>query len=118
MWQMRPGRHEASEPALPTDSFGTLWYRYFFFGWLFRDVSRGSFAERAAAWRFNRRARRYLPIYLRRWLVLVVSSYVLGAWLDQSLSLVHPAAFFYLVSGVSFAMSVLIVRLWLGLMFE
>jgi hypothetical protein len=58
--------------------------------------------------------RRYLPIYLRRWVVLVVSSYVVGA-LFQGLSLGHAATFFYCVSCVSFAMAILIVRSWLGL---
>ena len=34
-------------------AFRTLLYRYFFFGWLFRDVTRGNLFERAAAWRHN-----------------------------------------------------------------
>ena len=29
-------------------AFRTLLYRYFFFGWLYKDVSRGSMLERAA----------------------------------------------------------------------
>jgi hypothetical protein len=95
-----------------------LLYRYFFFEWLFRDVSRGSFLERAAALRFNRQMRRCLPIYLRRWIVLVVSSYALGALFENALSLSHAATVFYCVSCASFAMSMLIVRLWLGLRYE
>lgn len=34
-------------------AFRTLLYRYFFFGWLFKDASRGNLFERSAAWRFN-----------------------------------------------------------------
>ena len=41
-------------------SFGTLLYRYFFFGWLFKDVNRGNLLERAAAWRHNREQARWL----------------------------------------------------------
>ncbi len=42
-------------------------YRYFFYGWLFRDAHRGSSLERAAALRHNRTAARWLPTYLLRW---------------------------------------------------
>ena len=49
-------------------TFGTLLYRYFFFGWLFRDVNRGTVLERAAAWRHNQAQARWLPTYMRRWL--------------------------------------------------
>jgi hypothetical protein len=44
-------------------------YRYFFYGWLFRDADSGSALERAAALRHNRNSARWLPTYLRRWLV-------------------------------------------------
>jgi hypothetical protein len=38
-------------------AFRTLLYRYFFFSWLFRDVTQGNLLERTAAWRHNQRAR-------------------------------------------------------------
>ena len=47
-----------------------VFYRYFFFGWLFRDAGRGSLSERRAAWRHNLAQARWLPTYLRRWLTL------------------------------------------------
>jgi hypothetical protein len=62
---------QAGRPGM---AFYLLVYRYFFFDWLFRDVNRGSFLERAAAWRFNREMGRYLPVYLRRWVILIVCS--------------------------------------------
>jgi len=65
-------RGGASEPL------HSLLYRYFFFDWLFSDVSRGSLLERAAAWRSNREMRRYLPVYLRRWLVIFIGGYGMG----------------------------------------
>jgi hypothetical protein len=44
MAQTREGLPEVS----PHMSFSTLLYRYFFFGWLFKDVNRGNLLERAA----------------------------------------------------------------------
>ena len=49
-------------------SFGTLLYRYFFFGWMFRDVTRGNLLERSAAWRHNQSQAHWLLTYMRRWL--------------------------------------------------
>ena len=108
-------RHQTSPADQSTEAFHLLVYRYLFFDWLFRDVNRGSSLERAAAWRFNREMRRYLPIYLRRWVVLVVSSHALGALFESGLSLSHAATFCYCVTSVSAAMAILIVRSWLGL---
>jgi hypothetical protein len=108
-------RHATSEPGHSGDSLYVLLYRYFFFEWLFRDVNAGSSLERAAAWRFNREMRRHLLVYLRRWAILVVSSSALGAWLEQGLAMGHAAKFFYCVTCASLVMSMLIVRLWLGL---
>jgi hypothetical protein len=49
--------------------FRTLLYRYFFFGWLFKDVNRDAdMFERAAAMRHNRRMAGWLPKYMLRWL--------------------------------------------------
>lgn len=45
-------------------------YRYFFFGWLFRDAGRGSSLERAVALRHNRGQAKWLPVYMRRWVVV------------------------------------------------
>ena len=108
-------RHQTSRTDQSTEAFHLLVYRYLFFDWLFRDVNHGSSLERAAARRFNREMRRYLPIYLRRWVVLVVSSHALGALFESGLSLSHAAALCYCVTSVSAAMAILIVRSWLGL---
>jgi hypothetical protein len=75
-------------------SFARLLYRYWFFGWLFRDANRGTAAERAAALRHNRERARWLPVYIRRWVVLVGTCYAVGAWFEQiGLSAVAPMAF-------------------------
>jgi hypothetical protein len=44
-------------------------YRYFFYGWLFRDGNSGSGLERAAALRHNREQAKWLPIYFVRWVI-------------------------------------------------
>ena len=49
-------------------AFRTLLYRYFFFDWLFKDVSRGDLMARSAAWRFNQSRAHWLLTYMRRWL--------------------------------------------------
>jgi len=107
----------SSNPGHSPEPLGVLLYRYFFFEWLFRDASHGSPLERAAAWRFNRQMRRYLPTYLRRWAIVVVLSYVLGVWFDRVLLLDYAGTFLYCVSSLSIAMSALIMRAWLGLRF-
>ena len=98
-----------------TEALHLLLYRYFFFDWLFRDASCGSLLERAAAWRFNREMRHYLPVYLLRWVTVVVLSYSLGQMFETWLTFAHAAAFCYVVTSLSVAMAVLIVRSWLGL---
>ena len=44
-------------------------YRYFFYDWLFRDADGDSDRERALALRHNRDQAKWLPVYLRRWVV-------------------------------------------------
>lgn len=91
----------------------TLLYRYFFFGWLFRDASQGSFLERAAALQFNRQRRSYLPIYLWRWLVLVVLSYALGSLVETGFAPGLAAGLCYGMMTVSFVVAASIARSWL-----
>jgi hypothetical protein len=44
-------------------------YRYFFYGWMFRDTDLGSDWERAAAARHNQIQAKWLPTYMFRWLI-------------------------------------------------
>ena len=115
---MRPLSDGTGDPGCSERPLRSLIYRYFFFGWLFRDASRGSALERAAAWRFNRQRSRYLPRYLRRWASLVLLSYVLGLLLERNLALDLAATFFYCVTALAIAMSVLIAGSWLGFQVE
>jgi len=75
----------------------TLLYRYFFYGWLFRDASRGSMWERSAAWNHNREQSRWLPTYLRRWGAITVLLFSLGAACEVTLAGQISAACFYFV---------------------
>jgi hypothetical protein len=45
-------------------------YRYFFYGWLFRDADTGDAALRSSARRHNQAQRKWLPLYMARWAVL------------------------------------------------
>jgi hypothetical protein len=98
-------------------SLRVLVYRYFFFDWLFRDASRGSFLERQEALRFNREIRSFLLVYLRRWIGLVIFSCALGASFEKGLLLDTTAAVFYCVASASLVTSTIIARLWLDLRF-
>jgi len=74
--------------------FRVLLYRYVFFAWLFKDMSRQcTLFERAAAWRHNREQSRWLPLYMLRY---VVAGLILGAlgFVAESLSPVLSAIFF------------------------
>ena len=115
---MLPPDHQGPERSLPGPSLRVLLYRYFFFDWLFRDVSRGTALERESALRFNRQIRHYLLVYLRRWMALVVFSCAVGASFEKALSLDYAATVFYCLSTVSLVTSALIARLWVGLKYE
>lgn len=64
-------------------SFGSLLYRYWFFGWLFRDASRGNALERDSALRHNAERARWLPTYMRRWLTFGFLMYALGGGMEH-----------------------------------
>lgn len=95
--------------------FATLLYRYFFFGWLFRDVSRGSLLERSAAWRHNRDQARWLPTYLRRWLCCGALFYAFGGFVEVALGAPLLSACFYVPSALSVPINAVIAVAWLGL---
>ena len=57
----------------------TLWYRFLFFDWLFRDLNAArDRLERHAVLQHNRRMCRYLPTYLRRWSFMTCFDFGLG----------------------------------------
>lgn len=96
-------------------AFRTLLYRYFFFGWLFRDVTRGSLFERAAAWRHNREQAHWLPTYMRRWLMVGLMLCSAGAFVELVFSAPILSAFLYVPGALSVPMNAVIVVAWAGL---
>ena len=93
--------------------FLTVLYRFFFFGWLFKDMSKGTLFERAAAARFNRDQVRWLPIYVMRWLWLGLGFYALGAVLELMLDAPLPAILFYAASAMSVSFTLTVGAAWL-----
>lgn len=95
--------------------FRTLLYRYLFYGWLFRDVSRGSVFERAQAWRHNREQARWLPVYMRRWMVLAVLWFSAGVIAEVGLDCVWLAALLYMSSALALPFDIVTAVCWLFL---
>jgi hypothetical protein len=94
--------------------FKILLYRYFFFGWLFLDASKGNLYERSAAWRHNQVQARWLTTYLRRWLFVGVMMYGLGAVCETLLHAQMLSAFFFVPMAVSVSINTVIGALILG----
>jgi hypothetical protein len=95
--------------------FHTLLYRYFFFSWLFRDVSHGSPLERAAAWRHNQAQAHWLLTYMRRWLFCGVLFYGFGGFVELVLGAPVASALFYVPSALSLPVNAVLAAAWLGL---
>lgn len=66
-------RSAGVDPPSEAGSLRERLYRYFFYGWLFRDADCGTPLERAAALRHNVRQARWLPTYLLRWAIVGAS---------------------------------------------
>lgn len=93
----------------------TLCYRYFFFGWLFRDVSHGSRFERAAAWRHNQQQARWLPTYMCRWVWCGVVLCLLGSMVELMIGAPIVSALFYVPGVLAVPVNAVIGVAWLGL---
>jgi hypothetical protein len=96
-------------------AFGSLLYRYFFFGWLFREVSSGNLFERAAAVRHNREQARWLPTYMLRWLWWGLLFYALGSLVDLAVPESLMATLLYALSSLTIPFNVAICAAWVGL---
>jgi len=96
-------------------AFRTLLYRYFFFGWLFKDASHGNLFERSAAWRFNQAHAHWLLPYMRRWLWCGLFFYALGGVAELGLRTPGLSALFYVPGALSVPINVVTGVLWIGL---
>jgi hypothetical protein len=107
--------HAAAVPeTVPSLRFRTLLYRYFFFGWLFRDASVRDLIQRAAALRHNRAMARWLPTYMKRWAVIGVLGWTIGSAVELLLGAPMSLVFF-LPSVLSVPINSVILVAWLAL---
>lgn len=90
----------------------SIYYRFWFYSWMFKDVARGSMWERAAADRHNREQAYWLPIYMRRWSVMMVL--LLGMAVTTECVLLSPvlSAFFYVPSIMTVPYNVVTFIAW------
>ena len=95
-------------------SVKTLLYRYFFFGWLFVDVSKGDVFERSLAWRHNLDQSRWLRTYLKRWAWVSAVMYGLGAFCETLLDAPLLSAVFFIPMAVSVSINTVIGSMMLG----
>lgn len=94
--------------------FRVLLYRYLFFAWLFRDMTRQkNLFERAAAWRHNQEQSRWLPTYMRRYAVLGGTLMGLGMVVEQLSPLL--SACFYVPGTMTVPMMAVAFVAWTGL---
>ncbi len=108
--------HPEPVPAPQASPFGQTLYRFLFFDWLFRDVSRArDLYERHAAREHNRRMSRYLPVYMRRWSVLAGFDFALGFLFERVLSATMLSALFFTGSCVTLTGIVVMTVTWLFL---
>lgn len=105
-----PVQPAAAAAELP---FLTLWYRFIFFDWLFRDLNAArNLYERHAAQQHNRRMCRYLPTYLRRWSFLTFFDFGLGMLCERALQASLLSAWFFTWSCVTLTGMVVISVAW------
>ena len=95
--------------------FHSLLYRYFFYGWLFRDANRGNRLEQAAALRHNCEQAHWLPTYVWRWVVLGALFFCVAAFCETILDSPQLSALFYVPSVLSMPINVVTAVCWLGL---
>lgn len=95
-------------------TFCQLLYRYWFYGWLFKDATRGTLYERAAARRYNRSRSVWLPVYLRRWTTLGVLSFVIG-WLLEPHAPLPLALPFICTFVLTVPVNAVTLAAWIGL---
>ena len=111
-----PPEHSEQQTQPLEAPFGQTLYRFLFFDWLFRDVSRArDLYERHAAREHNRRMSRYLPVYMRRWSVLAGFDFALGFLFERVLSATMLSALFFTGSCVTVTGIVVMTVTWLFL---
>jgi hypothetical protein len=111
----RMPRIDAENPkARQQETFQSLLYRYFFFQWLFSDMTlaRGPI-ERRAVWLHNQSQREWLPAYMRRWAMLSTMGFTLGAIGERALAAPMFAACWYTGGCISVTLLIIVTEVWI-----
>jgi hypothetical protein len=106
---------DLSLAGTPAEPLWQLLYRYWFWGWLFRDANQGDLLRRAAAWRHNLAQRIHLPVYMRRWLAMMALTFAVALAIESVLGARAFAAAFYCVSVLAATIDVVASIAWLFL---
>ena len=93
-------------------------HRYFLYGWLFRDAHRGTSAERFASRRHNREQARWLPVYMRRWLVAGAVLFAAAVYCEEQLASPKVAAAIYVPALLTLPFELVTVFCWAWLRFR
>lgn len=100
-------------PRRAGESFFSLLYRFFFFDWLFADITQArNLLERHAAWRHNLEMRKYLPTYLWRWGWLALAAFGAGSLCDRVWESQWAASCCYTGFGLTLAGMAVISASW------
>lgn len=106
-------QHAQTEAAVAELPFLTLWYRFIFFDWLFRDLNAArDVYERHALLQHNRSMSRHLPTYLRRWSFFTFFDFGLGLLCERALQASLLSAWFFTWSCVTLTGMVVISVAW------
>jgi hypothetical protein len=97
---------------METGASSSVLYRYFLYGWLFRDACAGGILQRTQAWRHNREQSRWLPTYMRRWFVLGVLLFAIASFIESVLLSPNLSAFFYVPSAMAVPFNVVTAICW------
>ncbi|MDH4395167.1 MAG: hypothetical protein QE278_05790 [Limnobacter sp.] len=100
-----------SKNTTATTTHYSIYFRYFAFQWMFRDVNAKELFQRAAAVRHNLAHRHYLLVYLRRWVFVTLSSFAMGALLEHHGFI--ACVFFYTVASLSACSLSKILAAWI-----
>jgi len=110
---MQHGHSPDTVPPVADLPFLTLWYRFLFFGWLFRDMNAArDVIERHAFLQHNRHMSRYLPTYLRRWSFLTCFDFIMGMLAERAMQASLLSAWFFTWSCVTLTGMVVIALAW------
>jgi len=109
-----PSLTPAPVPCRAGESFLSLLYRFFFFDWLFADITRArNLLEHHAAWRHNVEMRKHLPTYLHRWGWLALTAFGAGSLCDRVWESQWAASCCYTGFGLTMAGMAVIATSWL-----